>query len=64
MKKIISMIFSFVMLFPSYLFSVLPSKAETDFAILPLEIADVTGIENGVITEKAVLGEDAEIEKE
>ena len=61
MKKIISLILSFIMLFPSYLFSFLPSKAETDFTILPIEIEDVTGIENGVITEKAVFefnGED------
>jgi len=42
------------MLFPSYLFSLLPSKADTEFNIIGIETAEVTGIENGVISEKAV----------
>ncbi len=54
MKKIISLIISFIMLFPSYLFSFMPSKTDTQFGISGIEAAEVTGIENGVIAEKAV----------
>ena len=53
MKNIISLILSFIMLFPSYLFSFLPSKADTEFSISGIEISEFTGIENGVISEKA-----------
>ncbi len=54
MKKILALIFSVIFLFPSYLFSFLPSKADTEFAISGVEIADASGIENGNITDKAV----------
>lgn len=54
MKKIFALIFSFVFLFPSYLFSFLPSKADTEFAISPIEYVQAYGIENGIIAEKAV----------
>ena len=53
MKKILSIIFSFIFLFPSYLLSFLPSKADTDFAIEAIAAVSVSGIENGVISEKA-----------
>ena len=53
MKKILSVILSFILLFPSYLFSFLPSKADTDFAIEAISSVSVSGIENGIISEKA-----------
>ena len=54
MKNVISVILSFIMLFPSYIFSLLPSRADTEFNIIGIEIDGVTGVENGVIGEKAV----------
>lgn len=54
MKKIFALILSFVLLFPSYLFSFLPSKADTEFSISPIEYVQASGIENGIIAEKAV----------
>ena len=53
LKKILSVILSFILLFPSYLFSFLPSKADTDFAIEAIAAVSVSGIENGIIPEKA-----------
>lgn len=60
MKKIISLIISFIMLFPSYLFSFLPSKVDTDFSDLSIKPVSASGIENGVISEKAEFEFDAE----
>ncbi len=42
------------MLFPSYLFSFLPSKADTDFSISAIAVEKTEGIENGIIKDKAV----------
>ncbi|MBO5396083.1 MAG: hypothetical protein J6A97_04290, partial [Clostridia bacterium] len=55
MKKFFSIILSFIFLFPSYLCSFLPSKADTNFAIEAIEAVSVSGIENGIISEKAEL---------
>ena len=46
LKKILSVILSFILLFPSYLFSFLPSKADTDFTIEAITAVAVSGIEN------------------
>lgn len=54
MKKLFALILSFILFFPSYIFSFMPSKADTDFAISPIEYVQASGLENGIITEKAV----------
>lgn len=54
MKKILSVIISFLMLFPSYLFSFTAENIDSDFAISAIEPVSVSGIENGVISETAV----------
>ena len=53
LKKFLSVILSFIFLFPSYLFSFLPSKADTDFTIEGIATVSVSGIENGIISKKA-----------
>lgn len=53
MKKILSVIISFIMLFPSYMFSFLPKNTDTDFSDFGIYTVSSDGIENGIITQKA-----------
>lgn len=53
MKKIISLIVSFLMFFSSYLFSFLPDRIDKNFDIESIETVAVSGIENGIIADKA-----------
>ncbi len=53
MKKIISVIISFIMLFPSYMVSFLPNKTDADFADMSISPVSSTGIDGGVVSQKA-----------
>ena len=52
-KKIISVVISFLMLFPSYLFSLMPGNIDTEFEISAIEPVAVSVIENGIVSDKA-----------
>lgn len=62
MKKFLSLILAFIMLFPSYLLSFLPSRIDTDFSSFDLIPVSSSGIENGVIDEKVTYEFDGEKE--
>lgn len=53
MKKIISVIISFIMLFPSYMVSFLPDKTDADFSQMNISPVSSVGIDGGVISQKA-----------
>lgn len=53
MKKLISVIISFIMLFPSYMFSFLPNRADTDFSDIGISPVSSAGIDGGIISQNA-----------
>lgn len=53
MKRIISVVVSFIMLFPSYMVSFMPNKTETDFSAMNIVPVLSIGIDGGVVSQKA-----------
>lgn len=60
MKKILSVIISFIILFPSYMFSFLPNKTDTDFSNMNIPYISADGIENGIVSQTATFVFDTE----
>lgn len=60
MKKIISVIISFIMLFPSYVFSFLPNNTDADFSAVNITPVSSQGIDGEIISEKATFIFDGE----